>query len=46
WASTGSVDSLDRFLFVFLLIAGLAWSFFLILVFTLQAFIFMSLALV
>ena len=46
WASTGSVETLDPILFVFHLIAGLAWAIFHILVITLQAFIFMALAFV
>jgi ATP synthase subunit a len=46
WASTGSIETLDPILFVFHLIAGLAWAIFHILVITLQAFIFMALAFV
>lgn len=46
WASTGSVTLLDPILFVFHIIAGLAWAIFHILVITLQAFIFMALAFV
>ena len=46
WASTGSVSLIDPVLFVFHIIAGLAWAIFHILVITLQAFIFMALAFV
>lgn len=46
WASTGSVSLIDPILFVFHIIAGLAWAIFHILVITLQAFIFMALAFV
>lgn len=46
WASSGSVGLLDPVLFVFHIIAGLAWAIFHILVITLQAFIFMALAFV
>ena len=46
WASSGSVGLLDPVLFIFHIIAGLAWAIFHILVITLQAFIFMALAFV
>ncbi|MCG7656363.1 F0F1 ATP synthase subunit A [Wielerella bovis] len=46
WASTGSVSLLDPILFIFHILAGLAWAIFHILVITLQAFIFMALAFV
>ncbi len=46
WASTGSVSLIDPILFVFHIIAGLAWAIFHILVIALQAFIFMALAFV
>ncbi|AKP11642.1 ATP synthase subunit a [Neisseria gonorrhoeae] len=46
WAASGSVEVMDPILFVFHIIAGLAWAIFHILVITLQAFIFMALAFV
>lgn len=46
WASSGSIALIDPILFVFHIIAGLAWAIFHILVITLQAFIFMALAFV
>lgn len=46
WAASGSVSLLDPVLFVFHILAGLAWAIFHILVITLQAFIFMALAFV
>lgn len=46
WGTAGSIEILDPILFVFHLIAGLAWAIFHILVITLQAFIFMALAFV
>ena len=46
WASSGSVGLLDPVLFIFHIIAGLAWAIFHTLVITLQAFIFMALAFV
>ncbi|HGS8465824.1 TPA: F0F1 ATP synthase subunit A [Neisseria gonorrhoeae] len=46
WAASGSVEVMDPILFVFRIIAGLAWAIFHILVITLQAFIFMALAFV
>ncbi|MDK4689438.1 F0F1 ATP synthase subunit A [Kingella negevensis] len=46
WASSGSVSLLDPILFVFHILAGLAWAIFHILVITLQAFIFMALTFV
>lgn len=46
WAASGSVEFMDPILFVFHILAGLAWAIFHILVITLQAFIFMALAFV
>ncbi|VEE09732.1 ATP synthase F0F1 subunit A [Neisseria animalis] len=46
WAASGSVGVMDPILFVFHILAGLAWAIFHILVITLQAFIFMALAFV
>lgn len=46
WMASGSIGVMDPILFVFHLVAGLAWAIFHILVITLQAFIFMALAFV
>ncbi|MDO5686783.1 MAG: F0F1 ATP synthase subunit A [Neisseria sp.] len=46
WMVSGSIGILDPFLFIMHLISGAAWTIFHILIITLQAFIFMILALV